>query len=65
MAFRASLNVTGVTLWEVKWIAVFIFKILELLYKAALIAMLCAVETLGLQSSARVDVLSTYSKFIS
>jgi hypothetical protein len=37
---------------------------LELLWKAALLATLCEVETLGFLSSTRGDVLSPHTKFI-
>jgi hypothetical protein len=43
---------------------VFNFKILELLREAALVATLCAVETLGLVFSRGGDVLSPHTKFI-
>jgi hypothetical protein len=52
------------TLWGANLIAVFNFKILELLRKVALVATLRAVETLGFLSSRRGDVLSPHTTFI-
>jgi hypothetical protein len=62
--FSRDSNVTGMTLWGANRIAVFKFKILELLWKTALVATLCAVETLGFLSSRREDVLPPHTKFI-
>jgi hypothetical protein len=62
--FSRDSIVTGMALWGANRIAVFNLKNLELLWKAALVATLCTVETLGFLSSRRGDVLSPHTKFI-
>jgi hypothetical protein len=53
------------TLWGANRIAMFNFKSLEILRKAALVAKLCAVETLGFLPSRSGDVLSPHTQNLS